>query len=83
MRVLGISGSPKEGGLTNLLLDESLDGGPIIYQEKVDISKCQTADAVNAAILTREHAGLPMIVDKFAKGTYEVKDGKVEYHENE
>jgi len=26
MRVLGISGSPKKGGFTNLLLDESLDG---------------------------------------------------------
>ena len=26
MRILGISGSPKKKGFTNLLLDESLDG---------------------------------------------------------
>ena len=69
----------KVSGYTIHFVDASLDGGPIIHQEKVDISLCKTADEASAKILEREHIGLPEIVDKFARGKFEVKDGKAFY----
>ncbi|MEM2963037.1 MAG: phosphoribosylglycinamide formyltransferase [Candidatus Anstonellales archaeon] len=69
----------KVSGYTIHFVDENLDGGPIIYQEEVDISDCKTADEVASKILQREHIGLPKIVDSFAKGRYEVVGGKVIY----
>ncbi len=72
----------KVSGYTIHFVDSSLDGGPIIHQEKVDISGCKDAEEAAAEILEREHIGLPMIVGKFAKGKFEIKDGKVEYKEN-
>ncbi len=67
----------KISGYTIHFVDSSLDGGPIIYQEKVDISDCKSAEEAAAKILEREHAGLPMIVDKFAKGKVRVEGGRV------
>ena len=58
----------KVSGYTIHFVDESLDGGPIIFQENVDISPCKSADEAAAKILEREHIGLPAIVEKFAKG---------------
>jgi phosphoribosylglycinamide formyltransferase-1 len=58
----------KVSGYTIHFVDESLDGGRIIYQEKVDISGCKSADEAAARILEREHVGLPAVVQKFAKG---------------
>ena len=58
----------KVSGYTIHLVDESLDGGKILHQEKVDISGCRSADEAAAKILEREHAGLPEIVGRFAKG---------------
>jgi len=58
----------KVSGYTIHFVDESLDGGKIIHQEKVDISGCKSADEAAAKILEREHVGLPQIVGKFARG---------------
>lgn len=69
----------KISGLTIHFVDEHLDGGPIIYQEKVDISACKSADEASAKILAREHLALPRIVDTFAKGKYVLEGGKVKY----
>ncbi|RLG18503.1 phosphoribosylglycinamide formyltransferase [Candidatus Micrarchaeota archaeon] len=69
----------KVSGYTIHFVDESLDAGPIIYQEEVDISGCKSADEVAATILEREHVGLPKIVDSFAKGKYEIKGKEVKY----
>ncbi|MDO8340332.1 MAG: phosphoribosylglycinamide formyltransferase [Candidatus Burarchaeum sp.] len=69
----------KVSGYTIHFVDESLDGGPVIYQESVPISDCKSADEVAAKILEREHAGLPKIVDSFAKGKYGIKGKKVTY----
>ncbi len=55
-------------GYTVHLVDESLDGGKILHQEKVDISGCRSADEAAAKILEREHAGLPEVVGKIARG---------------
>ena len=58
----------KMSGYTIHFVDESLDGGKILHQEKVDISACKTADEVAAKILEREHNGLPETVGRFARG---------------
>ncbi|MCX6770430.1 MAG: phosphoribosylglycinamide formyltransferase [Candidatus Micrarchaeota archaeon] len=55
-------------GYTIHFVDESLDGGRIIHQEKVDISHCKSAEETAAKILEREHAGLPEVVGRFARG---------------
>lgn len=57
-------------GLTIHLVDETLDGGPILYQEKVDISSCRSADEVSALILKREHVAYPRVIDDISKGRY-------------
>lgn len=69
----------KVSGYTIHFVDESLDGGPIIYQEAVDISGCKSADEVSAKILEREHVGLPAVIHLFSEGEYAIKGRKVEY----
>jgi phosphoribosylglycinamide formyltransferase-1 len=69
----------KESGYTIHFVDTSLDGGPVIVQEKVDISGCKDADEVAAKILVREHVGLPKVVGMFAKGKFEISGKKVAY----
>lgn len=58
----------KVSGFTIHYVDETLDGGKIIYSEAVDISGCKNWEEAAARILAREHVGLPAIVEKFAKG---------------
>ena len=58
----------KVSGYTIHFVDESLDGGKIIHQENADISGCKSADEAAAAILAKEHAGLPKVVGRFARG---------------
>jgi len=69
----------KISGYTIHFVDDSLDDGPVIYQEAVDISDCKTEDEVAAKMLKREHVGLPMIVDSFSKGKYKIEGRKVTY----
>jgi phosphoribosylglycinamide formyltransferase-1 len=71
-----------ESGYTIHFVDASLDGGPIILQEKVDISDCRSGDEVAAKILVREHIGLPKVVGMFATGKFEISGKKVTYSQN-
>ncbi|NYZ79298.1 phosphoribosylglycinamide formyltransferase [Candidatus Micrarchaeota archaeon] len=72
----------KISGYTIHFVDASPDGGPIIYQETVDISSCKTEDEVSSKILEREHVGLPMIVNSFSKGRYIIEGRRVRYVPN-
>ncbi len=69
----------KISGFTIHFVDEQLDHGPIIYQEKVDIGDCKTADEVAVKILTREHLAYKKIIDSFSRGRYEIDQGKVKF----
>jgi phosphoribosylglycinamide formyltransferase-1 len=62
---------------------EALDGGPVIWQEAVDISDCQSADETADKILEREHVGLPRVVQSFAEGRYEIDGKRVRYIKGE
>lgn len=72
----------KESGYTIHFVDESLDGGPIIMQERIDISGCRNADEVGARILEREHIGFPKVVGMFATGKFEISGKKATYTPN-
>jgi phosphoribosylglycinamide formyltransferase-1 len=69
----------KISGLTIHFVDESLDAGPIIHQEAIDISLCRSADEAAKKILEREHEAYAKVVDSFAKGKYVVEGRRVRY----
>jgi len=69
----------KISGYTIHFVTDSLDAGPVIYQEAVDISGCSTADEAAASILEREHVGLPKIIQMFAEGSFAAEGRKVTY----
>ncbi|MFH0737640.1 MAG: phosphoribosylglycinamide formyltransferase [Candidatus Micrarchaeota archaeon] len=72
----------KVSGLTIHFVDESLDAGPIIYQEAVDISMCRSADEVAAKILEREHKAYAKAIDSFSKGRYLFEGRRVRYEKS-
>lgn len=63
----------KVSGVTIHLVDETLDAGPILYQEAVDITDCQSTDEVAAEILKTEHTAYAKVVDSFSKGRYVIE----------
>ena len=71
----------KVSGLTIHFVDDSLDGGPIIYQKAVDISDCESAEEVADRILKHEHQSYPEVVDMFSKGKFIIEGRRVKYVE--
>lgn len=69
----------KVSGVTIHLVDETLDAGPILYQEAVDISDCKSADEAAAKILKVEHSAYAKVVDSFSKGHYAVEGRRATY----
>jgi len=69
----------KISGLTIHFVTDDVDGGPIIYQEAVDISDCNNGDEVAARIIKAEHNAYPKVVDSFAKGRYIVEGTHARY----
>lgn len=66
-------------GVTIHFVDASLDGGPIIYQEEVDISDCKSAAEVSAKLLKVEHKAYAKVVDSFSRGHYAVEGGRAKF----
>lgn len=58
----------KLSGLTIHIVDETLDGGRILFQKKVDISSCKSAQEAAGKILEQEHVCYPLVIDKISKG---------------
>jgi phosphoribosylglycinamide formyltransferase-1 len=69
----------KVSGVTIHLVDETLDAGPILYQEAVDISGCRSAEETAAKILKAEHAAYAKVVDSFSKGHYVFEGRRATY----
>ncbi len=65
----------KVSGCTVHLVDASLDGGPIVYQETVPVRPGDTEETLAARILEVEHRVLPYVVKLFAEGRVRV-DGR-------
>lgn len=69
----------KVSGLTIHIVDETLDGGPILYQEAIDISQCKNADEVSTLILKHEHKAYSKVIDSFSKGKYVFQGRRSKY----
>jgi phosphoribosylglycinamide formyltransferase 1 len=67
----------KVSGCTVHLVDETLDGGPIITQRVVPVLDTDTPDALAARILLEEHKAYPEAVALVASGAYEIAGRRV------
>jgi len=66
----------KVAGCTVHLVDESLDGGPILVQKTVPVLDDDTADSLSARILGVEHAAYVEAIGKLCRG-YRVEGRRV------
>lgn len=63
----------KVSGLTIHLVDESLDGGPIVLQKAVAVRDGDSEETLAARILEWEHVMYPLAVKLFVEGRLTVK----------
>ena len=71
----------KVSGITIHFVTEDVDGGPIILQKCVDISKCKNPDKVREKISRYEHKYFPQVVEMFATGIFEIEGKRVKWVE--
>jgi len=69
----------KVSGVTIHLVDESLDAGPILYQEAVYIGDCTSDGDVSERILELEHQSYAKVVHSFSKGRYVVEGRRARF----
>ena len=67
----------KYSGCTVHLVDETLDGGPIVTQRVVPVLDSDTPDSLAARILIEEHAAYPEALALVCSGRYEVSGRRV------
>ncbi|MBI2609024.1 MAG: phosphoribosylglycinamide formyltransferase [Deltaproteobacteria bacterium] len=67
----------KVSGCTVHFVDEGVDTGPIILQEKVPILGNDTEETLSDRILQKEHLTLVSAIELFCNDKLEVKEGKV------
>lgn len=64
-------------GATLHFVDESVDGGPIILQKKVEIGKDETADTLKEKVQKAEQEIIVKAIDLFEKGKIKIEGKKV------
>lgn len=64
----------KESGATVHLVDEGVDTGRILLQEKVSVEAGDTVDMLAARVLTVEHRILPQAIKQFTNMIYEQRN---------
>ena len=67
----------KVSGATVHFVSEEVDGGPIILQESIDVSDCDTPEMMQKKVLTIEHKILPKAVKLYCDNKLEVIDERV------
>jgi len=63
-----IAAGEKYSGATVHLVDEEYDHGPIVLQQRVDVSPDDTPESLAAKVLAVEHALFPEAIRLFAEG---------------
>jgi phosphoribosylglycinamide formyltransferase-1 len=63
-----------ETGVTVHLVDEVLDGGPIVAQARVPVDYDETPEGLRARIHAAEHRLLPAVVEDVARGSLDLDD---------
>ncbi|OGE27420.1 hypothetical protein A2867_02560 [Candidatus Daviesbacteria bacterium RIFCSPHIGHO2_01_FULL_40_11] len=61
----------KVSGITIIKMDKEMDHGPIIYQEKIDLSDKDNFDILSKKMFLRASEVLPKIINKFVAGAIE------------
>ncbi len=67
----------KVTGLTIHLVDESLDGGPIVLQKAVTVEEGDSEERLAARVLESEHLLYPLAVKLFVEGRLRVEGRRV------
>jgi phosphoribosylglycinamide formyltransferase-1 len=67
----------KVHGVSVHFVTEELDGGPIIAQARVDVQPGDDVDTLSARVQREEHRIYPKVIDWFARGRLELRDGHV------
>ena len=67
----------KVSGATVHFVSEEVDGGPIILQESIDVSDCDTPEMMQKKVLTIERKILPKAVKLYCDNKLEVIDERV------
>ena len=60
-----LAAKEQESGITIHTIDEEYDRGEFLYQEKVNITDCSTAEEIAAAVLKVEHANFPRVIHEY------------------
>lgn len=63
----------KVTGCTIHFVDESVDGGPIIWQKAVPVKEDDTVETLSQRILEEEHKFLPLAIKLFAEGRLKIE----------
>ncbi len=69
----------KVAGITLHFVDNTLDGGPIIYQACTSIEGCSTEDEVMSKLHQLEYEGVVKVADMLSKGVFVVKGRRTYY----
>ena len=72
-----IRNKEKVSGATLHFVDESVDGGPIIMQKEVEISKDETPDSLKAKVQKAEQEIIVKAIDFFGKNKIKIEGKKV------
>lgn len=67
----------KISGATVHFVSGVVDGGPIILQESIDVSKARTPEEMQKIVLTVEHKLLPQAVQLYCDGKVKVEEERV------
>ena len=63
-----------ETGVTVHLVDEMLDGGPVVAQARLPVNYDETPEGLRARIHAAEHRLLPAVVEDVARGALDLDD---------
>lgn len=64
-------------GATVHLVDEEYDRGPVVLQERVDVSTTDTPESLAEKVLKIEHTLYPKAINLFAQGRIHVNGQQV------
>lgn len=72
-----IEAGAKWTGCTAHLVNEGLDSGPILFQEKIEIRPGETAEQLEARLLPLEHAVFTRAINAMSRKDFRVEGAKV------
>ena len=72
-----LKSSVKETGCTLHFVDESVDGGPIILQKKVDVEKNETIESLKAKVQKAEQEVIVKAIKLYEEGKIKVEGSEV------